>query len=187
MATLDKFDLGAFSAQGDEVLLDIPVTTPKTAFRINPSKNRMHKGVILKRSNDNCHWYLIHPDVARSGCLSGLWKAELYEGVRSNGASFVLPVTHARAGREERTDSLRAVVAIARRRWVMMVSDAEQDSWIVTEPENSGKLQSLEPTWFDGEFSRLIEIAFRGRIILTQQEALAQFRKTSRREITEDE
>ena len=68
-----------------------------------------------------------------------------------------------------------------------MVSDAEQDSWIVTEPENSEKLQSLEPTWFDGEFSRLIEIAFRGRIILTQQEALAQFRKTSRREITEDE
>jgi hypothetical protein len=51
----------------------------------------------------------------------------------------------------------------------------------------SEKLQSLEPKWFDGEFSKLIEIAFRGRIILTQQEASARFRKTSRREITEDE
>ena len=90
-------------------------------------------------------------------------------------------------GHEERTESLRKAITAAHHGWVKMVSDAEQDSWIVTEPENSEKLQSLEPTWFDGEFSRLIEIAFRGRIILTQQEALAQFRKTSRREITEDE
>ena len=67
-----------------------------------------------------------------------------------------------------------------------MVSDAEQDSWITTAP-TSEKFQSLEPKWYDGEFSRLIEIAFRGRIILTQQETLVQFRKTSRREITEDE
>ena len=42
--------------------------------------------------------------------------------------------------------------------------------------QTSEKFQSLEPKWFDGEFSKLIEIAFRGRIILTQQEALAQFR-----------
>ena len=75
MATLDKFDLSEFSAQGDEVLLDIPVCMPKTAFRIHPSRNRMHKGVILKRSDDS--WYLIHPDVARSGQLSSLWKADL--------------------------------------------------------------------------------------------------------------
>ena len=67
-----------------------------------------------------------------------------------------------------------------------MVSDAEQDSWITT-AQNNKRFQSLEPKWFDGEFSRLIEIAFRGRIILTQQEASARFRKTSRREITEDE
>jgi reverse gyrase len=65
----------------------------------------MHKGVVLKRSDD--HWYLIHPDVARLGQLSGLWKSALYEGVKSNGASFVLPLTDAHAGRQERTASLR--------------------------------------------------------------------------------
>ena len=184
MATLDKFDLSEFSAQGDEVLLDIPVNTPITPFRIHPDRSRMLKAVYLKRSDDN--WYLIHPDVARSGQLSGLWKAALYEGVRSNGASFVLPLTDARPGREERTDSLREAIAAARHGWVKMVSDADQDSWITT-AQTSEKFQSLEPKWFDGEFSKLIEIAFRGRIILTQQEALAQFRKTSRREITEDE
>lgn len=59
-----------------------------------------------------------------------------------------------------------------------MVSDAEQDCWITT-AQTSEKFQSLEPKWYDGEFSRLIEIAFRGRIILTQQEASAQLRKTS--------
>ena len=144
----------------------------------------MHKGVVLKRSDD--HWYLIHPDVARSGQLSGLWKAAIYEGVKSNGASFVLPLTDAHTGREERTESLREAIAEARQGWVMLESDAEQDSWITTS-QNSKKFQSLEPKWFDGEFSKLIEIAFRGRIILTQQEAWARFRKTSRREITEDE
>ena len=184
MATLDKFDLSEFSAQGDEVLLDVPVCIPKTPFRIHPGKSRMHKGVVLKRGDD--HWYLIHPDVARSGTLSGLWKAALYEGVKSNGASFVLPLTDAHAGREERTDSLREAITEARHGWVMLESDAEQDSWITTS-QSSKKFQSLEPKWFDGEFSKLIEIAFRGRIILTQQKALTRFRKTSRREITEDE
>ena len=67
-----------------------------------------------------------------------------------------------------------------------MVSDADQDSWITT-AQTSEKFQSLEPKWFDGEFSKLIETAFRGRIILTQQEVSARFRKTSRWEITEDE
>jgi hypothetical protein len=184
MATLDKFDLSEFSAQGDEVLLDIPVCIPKTAFRIHPHKSHMLKAVFLKRSDD--HWYLIHPDVVRSGQLTGLWKAALYEGVKSNGASFILPLTNALPGREERTDSLREAIDEARQGWVMVESDAEQDRWI-TMPQNSKKLQSLEPKWFDGELSRLIEIAFRGRIIRTQKEASAQFRKTSRREITEDE
>ena len=45
----------------------------------------------------------------------------------------------------------------------------------------------MEPKWFDGEFSRLIEIALLGRIITTQQEAAARLRKTPRREITEDD
>ena len=124
--------------------------------------------------------------MARSGQLSGLWKAALYEGVRSNGARFVLPLTDARPGREERTESLREAVAAARHGWVKMVSDTEQDSWTTT-AQTSKKFQSLEPKWFGGEFSRLIEIAFRRRIITTQKEASGQFRKTSRREITEDE
>ena len=166
------------------MLLDIPVNTPITPFRIHPDRSRMLKAVYLKRSDDS--WYLIHPDVARSGQLSGLWKAALYEGVRSNGASFVLPLTDARPGREERTESLREAIVEARQGWVMLESDAEQDSWITT-PQTSKKFQTMEPKWFDGEFSKLIEIAFRGRIILTQQEASARFRKTSRREITEDE
>ena len=144
----------------------------------------MHKGVVLKRSDD--HWYLIHPDVARSGQLSGLWKAAIYEGVKSNGASFVLPLTDAHTGREERTESLREAIAEARQGWVTVESDADQDCWI-THPQNSKKFQAMEPKWFDGEFSKLIETAFRGHIITTQKEALAKFRKTSRREITEDE
>ena len=90
----------------------------------------MHKGVVLKRSDD--HWYLIHPDVARSGCLSGLWKAALYEGVKANGATFVLPLTDAHPGREERTESLREAIAEARHGWVMLESDADQDCWITT-------------------------------------------------------
>ena len=72
----------------------------------------MLKAVFLKRGDDR--WYLIHPEVMRSGCLSGLWKAALYEGVKSNGASFVLPLTNALPGREERTDSLRDAIDEAR-------------------------------------------------------------------------
>lgn len=63
--------------RGDEVLLDIPVCVSKVAFRIRPSRSRMLKAGFLKRGDD-C-WYLIHTDVVRSGCLSSLWKAALYE------------------------------------------------------------------------------------------------------------
>ena len=88
---------------------------------------------------------------------------------------------------EKRTrGGLREAITAARHGWVKRVSEAEQDSWI-TMPQTSKKFQTMEPKWFNGEFSKLIEIAFRGRIILTQQEASARFRKTSRREITEDE
>lgn len=76
MATLDKFDLSEFSVQSDEALLDIPVNTPITPFRIHPDRSRMLKAVYLKRSDDS--WYLIYPDVARSGQLTGLWQASLY-------------------------------------------------------------------------------------------------------------
>lgn len=89
---------------------------------------------MLKRSDDD--WYLIHPDVARSGQLSGLWKAALNKGVKANGAGFVLPLTDAHAGWEERTESLREAIAGARHGWVMLESDAEQDSWI-TSPQTS--------------------------------------------------
>jgi hypothetical protein len=68
----------------------------------------------------------------------------------------------------------------------MLESDAEQDSWI-THPQSRKKFQTMEPKWSDGEFSRLIEIAFLGRIITTQQEASARLRKTPLREITEDD
>ena len=184
MATLDKFYLSEFSAQGDEILPDIPVCIPRTAFRIHPHKSHMHKGVVLKRSDDN--WYLIHPDVVREGRLSGLWLAALYEGVKSNGASFVLPLTDARPGREDRYDSMKEAIDEARQGWVTIESVADQDCWVIT-PQSSRKLQSQEPKWFDGEFSELIETAFRGRVIRTQQQASALFRKTSRREISEDE
>ena len=83
-------------------------------------------------------------------------------------------------------ESLREAMAQARHDWVMLESDAEQDSWITT-PQSSKKFQTMEPKWFDGEFWKLIETAFRGRIIRTQKEASAQFSRTSRREITEDE
>lgn len=118
MATFNKFDLSEFSAQGDEVQLDIPVCIPKTVFRIHPHRSHMLKAVFLKRSDD--HWYLIHPDVVRSGQLTGLWKAALYEGVKSNGASFILPLTDAHPGREERYDSLREAIDEARQGWVLV-------------------------------------------------------------------
>lgn len=51
--------------------------------------------------------------------IHGLWKAALYEGVKSNGASFVLPLTDAHAGREERTERLREAAAEARQGWAI--------------------------------------------------------------------
>ena len=64
--------------------------------------------------------------------VEGAGKAALYEGVKANGARFVLPLTDVHAGREDRTESLREAIAEARHGWVMVESDAEQDSWITT-------------------------------------------------------
>lgn len=184
MAMTDKFDLNEFAAHGDEIRQDVSVCIPKTPFQIHPNRSRMMKSVVLKHYENQ--WFLIHPDVAREGRLSGLWRAALYEGVKSNGVSFVLPLTIARAGREERYDSLKETIREARHGWVLVQSDIDQDSWVTT-PQNSKKMQALEPQWFDGEFSTLIEIAFSGRIITTLKEASEIFRKSSKREITEDD
>jgi hypothetical protein len=69
---------------------------------------------------------------------------------------------------------------------VIVELNAEQDS-LISRPQISKKFQKLYLKWFDGKFCKLIETALHRRIITTQKEASTQFRKTSRREITEDE
>ncbi len=65
--------------------------------------------------------------MTRSGHLTRLWRAALCEGVKSNGARFVLLLTNARPGRKERTKGLGQAIAGARHNGVEIAPEAEQD------------------------------------------------------------
>jgi hypothetical protein len=184
MGTTKRFKLTEFAAHDDHLVEEVKVCIPQTAFRIHPEKSHMMGLVILKRFEDN--WYLVHPQVAKTFQMPHLWRAALYEGVKSNGASFVLPLTNARPGRENRYDSLKEAINDARRQWIRVESDHDQDTWAAI-PQASKQLAAVRPTWFEGGFSALIELAFRGRIIRTVDEAMAICPKQSHRNYSDDD
>lgn len=151
-------------------------------YAIHPQKSHTVENLTLKLYKKR--WYLIHPGLKYECSLSNTWDATLLEGVNARGDIFLMLWTLPLLGRNERYLSLKAAIDEARVRWTTLESVIEKDEWVIKPTRRSA--ESLEPIWFDGKFSQLVELAFKDRIIRTTKEAKNAFGCNSHRNVEED-
>jgi hypothetical protein len=159
----------------------VPVQVPLSGrFRVNPAKDRLAGPFKLVFFDHE--WWLIHPDVASQHRFPNLWCAELYEAIYEDGRTFVIPVTHPLSGREGWYETLNQAIQLARKQWVSIESDRTQDCYLIY-PQ--GKTRLGAPSWLEGDFSDLVDLAFTDRTITTLAQARAKWPKATKRVICE--
>jgi hypothetical protein len=105
---------------------------------------------------------LVTPEVAEGRSLSGVWRAELYEGVFGDGKPFLLPVTLSDDPVfNSWGESLHDAVTMARRTWTVL----EKDEHMRRHEPIANKAIKSRPEWLDWALSDAVESAFRGRIL----------------------
>lgn len=179
------FDPSRFVATSAGRVPGVQVYIPKTAFRIHPDRSRSIINVYLSRTSDK--WWLIDAELVEEGHsqIPGLWRADLYEGVTTEGQPFLLPVTQPlQANKNTYHETLTDAVKLARKKWITVESDKAHQCFDVS----CEKAMKAEPDgWSDCDFSDVLEEAFRGRIICTDKDVMAKLKRPSRREINEND
>jgi len=143
----------------------ITVMTPKhTLMSIHP-ENRVQATVI---NHDN-QWYLLAGHIASEckGNIKKLATAMLYQGLTSQGGSFILPVTEPWPGYPSSwEESLKDIVEDAKTEWVKLEKDDDLKLY------NIYKTQSWTqaPAWPKDDFETLLAKAFPGENYITDIE-----------------
>ena len=163
MSTRKNVDLEFFlikPEQEDELTPSLPVLTPKTAFMIHPS--RFVEKVFLLYKNGV--WHLVNPELVRDGLVTGAWVANLFEGIRPNGQSFLLPVTLPKQGYQRSWyESLCEVVDEARQGWVKVTTNYDA---CIHELTRVKYRSPVEPQWPNWSVEDWVTEAFSTRLIL---------------------
>ena len=180
------FDPSRFVATSAGRVPGVQVYIPKTAFRIHPDRSRSIINVYLSRTSDK--WWLIDAELVEEGHsqIPGLWRADLYEGVTTEGQPFLLPpVTQPlQANKNTYHETLTDAVKLARKKWITVELNKAHQCFDVS----CEKAMKAEPDgWSDCDFSDVLEEAFRGRIICTDKDVMAKLKRPSRREINEND
>ena len=173
-----KFNLNNFLLDDDDLphiqKSIIPVCLPKTAFRIHPDTERV--ATVLLHLIDN-RWHLVNPNAVKNFTVTGLWKAELYEGIDKEGNTFIMPSTVG-----SYRDSMDVVIRSARKQWVKIETFKDVQEHIAT--PISTRLPA--PSWPEHTLEAVLELAFNDRIINTYEDAAKIFeKKKSHRKIVE--
>ena len=177
---MNKFNLNNFLLDDNDLphiqKSFIPVCLPKTAFRIHPDPERVATVLIYLIDN---RWHLVNPQAVKNLKASGLWKADLYEGIDEDGAAFIMPSTEGNYRK-----SMDVVVRSARKQFVMMETFKKDQVHIAT--PISPRLPA--PSWPEHTLEEVIELAFRDHIINTYEDAAKILeKKKSHRTIVEED
>lgn len=182
MSERPSFSLSDYVVDTDEVA--IPVCIAKQPFRIHPSKKRSAGPLLLARP-DQRDWWLVHPDIAQRYQIPHLWTADLYQGIWADGGSFLMPVTHPRAGGPTGWyDTLTEAVTLARTQWVTVKADHDNECYIVAEAKSSWR---AAPDWPDWTFADMVEYAFADRVIATKADVKGRFAPKGGRRVVHEE
>lgn len=174
--TIDDFlvDLTAFQPKPK-----IPVCIPRRPFRIE--KESVRHGYLLCSENQ---WYLVHPEVALTPGMKGIYKASLYKGLLDDDTLFLLPVTHPDAGKSNSwTEAWLEIVAVAEKRWLKASKCEEENRY-----KGKAIKSSLEPEWPELDSETCIELAFQNKLITrTDHPVLLAVNKKAKSTVTFDE
>ena len=163
MSTRKNVNVENFIIETDheaELTPPLPVLIPQTAFMIHPTSSVGQ--VYLLRKQDK--WHLVNPELVRDGLVTGAWVANLFEGIRPNGQSFLLPVTLPKQGYQRSWyESLCEVVDEARQGWVKVTTNYDA---CIHELTRVKYRSPVEPQWPNWSVEDWVTEAFSTRLIL---------------------
>lgn len=161
-------------AHGSPVLVDVPIDKPPKAhfFRVRPGEEYSAAFSLLDAGKMGGEGrYAITPQVAGLAADQTRF-VQLRQAVTQFGATCLLPVPL--PGSDGRTNpwhvSLARAVKLAETRWIRISADMQRGAYTVFEA--LGHLG--EPQWPTESFDELLELAFRDRIIESEDHPLIQ-------------
>ncbi len=155
-----------------KILMNVPVGKPKKTqfFRVHPDSG-MSFDVLLLEDKDNGDYYILNQEVAQ--VLSSLVRpTTLRTGIDRNNNVFLIPVPLPGddGKRNQWHQSLAQALQLAESNWIRMTANMHVGGYDVYQAES--RLE--EPEWPDTGMAKLIEVAFRGKVITTIDHPIVQ-------------
>jgi hypothetical protein len=155
-----------------KILTTVPVGKPKKTqfFRAHPSPD-MSFDVLLLEDKDNREYYILNQEVAQ--VLSSLVRpTTLRAAIDRNDNVFLIPVPlpDGDGKRNQWHQSLAQNLQHAESNWIRMTANMHVGGYDVYQAES--RLE--EPEWPEANMAKLIEVAFRGKVITTLDHPIVQ-------------
>lgn len=146
-----------------KLLTNVPVRKPRKPqfFRTHPSADMAFDGMLLQQKEKE-ESYLVVPDVAQQ--ISELVQpVDLFAAIDRNNNVFLIPVPMpGESGvRNPWHESLFQAVEHSKQNWIRINANMHMGGYDVFEAQVS----LSEPDWPDHTIDKLVEVAFRGKII----------------------
>lgn len=146
-----------------KLLTNVPVRKPRKPqfFRTHPSADMTFDGMLLQQKEKE-ESYLVVPDVAQQ--ISELVQpVDLFAAIDRNNNVFLIPVPMpGESGvRNPWHESLFQAVEHSKQNWIRINANMHMGGYDVFEAQVS----LSEPDWPDHTIDKLVEVAFRGKII----------------------
>jgi len=155
-----------------KLLTNVPVRKPRKPqfFRTHPSADMAFGGMLLQQKEKD-ESYLVMPDVAHQ--ISELVQAvDLFAAIDRQNNVFLIPVPRPgeSGARNPWHESLFQAVELAKENWIRINANMQMGGYDVCEAQVS----LSTPDWPEHGMHKLIEVAFRGKIIQSLDHAMVQ-------------
>jgi hypothetical protein len=164
-ANLDGLRISIFDTAESvrEILSAVPVRKPNRTdyFRTHPDPNMCLPTTVLVDRDEQDEIFFVPPDMR--GVLAGELKHVLLQvTITRQGVLLLWPINLPLDGRHcPWAETSRQAAELAKSSWVRMASDRPLGAYRIFRAEG----EIPEPRWPDKTFGELLQIAFRGRII----------------------
>lgn len=154
-----------------EILTKVPVQKPNkhAFFRVQSTADFMMDALIFKDKSDHDTNYFIAPNM-RDILLEEWTLVKIYTGVTRQNAPFLwaVPLPDVNGRSNSYHESAHQAAKIAMTDWVRLQAEQETSSYKVTVAEAT----LSDPVWPNKTFNDLLEIAFAGRVIDSEDHAI---------------
>ena len=155
-----------------KLLTNVPVRKPRKPqfVRTHQSADMVFGGMLLQQKEKD-ESYLVMPDVAHQ--ISELIQAvDLFTAIDRQNNIFLIPVPRPgeSGARNPWHESLFQAVELARERWIRIDANMAMGGYNVFEAQ----VALAEPEWPDHDIDKLVEVAFRGKIIQSLDHPMVQ-------------